>query len=79
MTDLQRSGNTTLGQAQVQVTPGDNGVEVTCEATNSPDTAPPSASFTLSVLCECVEKSDVVIFFFSGIWLLVFWGFMKEY
>ncbi|MPC57548.1 hypothetical protein E2C01_051531 [Portunus trituberculatus] len=52
LTDLQRSGNTTMGQAQVQVTPGDNGVEVTCEATNSPDSAPPSASFTLGVLCE---------------------------
>ncbi|KAK8392360.1 hypothetical protein O3P69_014607 [Scylla paramamosain] len=50
LTDLQRSGNTTMGQAQVQVTPGDNGAEVTCEATNSPDSAPPSASFTLSVL-----------------------------
>lgn len=53
LTDLQREGNSTLGQAQVQVTPGDNGVEVTCEATNSPTSAPPSASFTLSVLCEC--------------------------
>ncbi|XP_069188488.1 nephrin-like [Procambarus clarkii] len=50
LTELQREGNLTRARAEVELSPGDNGAKVTCDASTSPHTAPLTTSVVLTVL-----------------------------